>query len=262
MSETRYPAFPDMNTAFGGYLGQSHRALEYGHVQRRTVLKKKEKRKCSVTLIRAFTEHIIPIFAAGTAAAVIGFLLAFFVIPKTYASEAVIYVGDTGNTDGAGGIMETCRAVILSDYVLDGLSGKLGDGYNRDRLGKMIRTEALSSPRELRISVEAGSAQESYEAADELTRLSVGEICRLFGEGSAEIVRAPAYPESHSFPDTVLFAVTAAIIGFVLIYIVFLVREITDTRLRPGDDLAKMYGLPELARVPGFDSDGDDKDVS
>ncbi|MBP5604668.1 MAG: hypothetical protein J6X60_03885 [Ruminiclostridium sp.] len=221
-------------------------------------MKKQEKIKCSVTLIRAFTEHIIPIFAAGTAAAVIGFLLAFFAIPKIYASEAVIYIGDTGDIESAGGITETCRAVILSDYVLDGLSGKLGIGYTRDRLSRMIKTEVLSSPRELSISVEAGSAQESYEAADELTRLSVSAICRLFGEGSAKIVRAPTYPETHSFPDTVLFTVTAAITGIIVTYIVFLVREVSDKRLRAGDDLPLRYGLPELARIPDLGEDAEE----
>ena len=203
-------------------------------------------------LIRAFAEHIIPILAAGIAAAGRGFLLAVLIIPKTFVSEAVLYVRDTGDTDGTRGLAETCRSVIYSDHVLDALGDSSGNVYTRETLGKMIKTGATSNPRELRVSVEAGSARESYELADELVKLSVSAITRIIGEDTVGTVRAPTYPETHSFPDTALFTVAAAAAGLVTVYIIFLVREVTDTRLRPGDDIPEMYGLPELARIPDF----------
>ena len=218
-------------------------------------------------LLKVLTEHIIPIVIATILAAGIGFSLAKFIIPKRYTSEALMYVENSASKqedsainindiNAAQKLVNTCQILFTSDYVFGELSAYFGNKYTKAQLGGMIKIESVNSTEVLRISVETLSPQESYDVATELIRLSVNEFQRIIKGGSIETVSAPTFPDKHNFPSATQFTIIAALIGAAGTYLVFLIKEIMDTKLKPDDDLTQLYDLPVFADILDFETAG------
>ena len=218
-------------------------------------------------LLKVLTERIIPIIIVTILAAGIGFSLAYFVIPKHYTSEALMYVENSSSKQedsaininditAAQKLVNTCQILFTSDYVFGELSAHFGNAYTDEELEKMIKIESVNSTEVLKISVETRSPQESYDVANELITLSINEFQRIIKNGSIETVSAPTYPDKHNFPSATQFTIIGALIGMAGTYFIYLIIEMLDTKLKPGDDIAQMYDLPVFAEILDFETAG------
>ncbi len=218
-------------------------------------------------LIKVLTDHIIPIIIVTILAAGIGFSLAKFVIPKQYTSEALMYVENSASKqedsainvndiNAAQKLVNTCQILFTSNYVFDELSSYFDNAYSRGQLKGMVKIESVNSTEVLRISVKSKSPQESYDIAKELIVLSTSEFQRIIKNGSIETVSQPTLPTTHTYPSTTQFAVIGALIGAAVTYATFLIKEMLDTKLKPDDDIARMYDLPVFAEILDFENAG------
>lgn len=218
-------------------------------------------------LLKVLTEHIIPIIIVTILAAGIGFSLAYFVIPKTYVSEAMMYVENTtskqedasiniNDITAAQKLVNTCQILFKSNYIFDALNDSFGNVYTKEQLDSMIKIESVNSTEVLKISVETKSPQESYDVANKLIELSVDEFERVLEGGSIKTVSAPTFPDKHNFPSATQFTIIAALIGMAGTYFIYLIIEMLDTKLKPSDDIAQMYELPVFAEILDFETAG------
>ena len=218
-------------------------------------------------LLKVLTEHILPIIIVMVLAAGAGFSLAYFVIPKHYTSEALMYVENSSvkqedsaininDITAAQKLVNTCQILFTSNYVFNELNTRFGSAYTDEQLKSMIKIESVNNTEVLRISVETKSPQESYDVANELIKLSIAEFQRIIKGGSIETVSQPTFPEKHNYPSVFRFTVIAAFIGAAAAYIIFLIKEMLDTKLKPGDDLSQMYDLPVFAEILDFETAG------
>ncbi|MBR5087887.1 MAG: hypothetical protein IK093_00510 [Ruminiclostridium sp.] len=216
-------------------------------------------------LLQVFTEHWLPIFIAAIAAAGIGFSLAKFVIPKRYTSEALMYVENSAakrddssininDINAAQKLVNTCQILFTSNYVFDDLNAHFGNIYTNDQLRKMIKIESVNSTEVLRISVETRDPQESWNVANELVELASEEFKRIIKGGSIETVSPPVFPQKHTFPSALYFTAGGAVIGLVVLYIFFLIKDMLDTKVKPDDDLTAIYDLPVYAEILDFEA--------
>ena len=217
------------------------------------------------TLFRVFTGHIIPIAAVTLFAAAVGFVLAFFIVPKQYKSETLMYVENSSSArddassinindiNAAQKLVNTCQILFTSDYVFGELNSAFGGVYTNEQLGNMIKISSVNSTEVLRISVNSGSPQESYDVALKFSELAVKEFNRIIKGGSIETVSPPTYPLKHDFPSVTKFTLIGAAAGFVLVYIFFLLKEMLDVKIKPDDDLAVIYDIPVFAEIVDFE---------
>ena len=217
--------------------------------------------------LKVLTEHIIPIIIAAILTAGIGFSLAYFIIPKHYISEALMYVENSSvkqedasininDITAAQKLVNTCQILFTSYYVFSELSMHFDGMYTREQLSGMVKIEPVNSTEVLRIQVETRSPTESYDIANELITLCVSEFERVLENGSIKIVNNPTFPDKHSFPSAAWFTVIAGFIGLAGAYVVFLVKELSDTRLKPGDDISQIYDLAVFAEILDFENAG------
>ena len=218
-------------------------------------------------LLRVFLEHWIPIILAGILAAAIGFSLASFVVPKRYTSEALMYVensssksdSDTLNINDinvAQKLVNTCQILFKSNYVLEELSKKFGGEYTTSALSGMITIESVSSTEVLKITVVTTDPQLAHDIAAAEVDLATAEFQRVIKGGSIETVSQPTLPDTHTFPSKTRFALIGGAIGLVLLYAIFLIKELLDIKVKPDDDLAQMYDIPVFAEILDFEMAG------
>lgn len=218
-------------------------------------------------LLKVLTEHIIPIVIAAVIAAGAGFSLAKFIIPKRYTSEALMYVENSSgkqedssininDINAAQKLVNTCQILFTSNYVFEELSSYFGDKYTVDELRGMVKIASVNNTEVLKISVETNSPQECFDVATELIKLSISEFQRIIKGGSIETVSSPTFPEHHTYPSAMRFTVIGGMIGAVVMYIIFFIKELLDTKLKPGDDLTQLYDLPVFAEILDFETAG------
>lgn len=215
-------------------------------------------------LLAILRERIVVILIAAIACAAVGFTLSAFVIEKRYSSEALLYVENSASKsddsainindiNAAQKLVNTCQILFTSDYMLEKLSEALPQyNYTSSNYEKMITIESVNSTEVLKISVETPSPEISVTIANKLVELSQIEYMRVIKNGSIEIVSNAIYPQRHIFPSNTLFTVGGFAIGLFGTYLIFLVVELLDTKVKPDDDLAKKYDIPVFAEIMDF----------
>lgn len=215
-------------------------------------------------LFNVLKRHFLPIVASALAAAFVGFLLATVIIPKKYTSEAMMYVENSADKssdaalnindiNAAQKIVNTCQILFTSNHVLEELKADF-NGFSVEELSKMIDIESVNNTEILSINVTSLSPQTSADIAARLVELSQDEFHRVIKNGSIEVVSSPTLPVSHTFPSTTIFTAVGLLIGLVVSYIAFLIAEMVDVKVKPGDDLMQMYGIPVFAEIMDFES--------
>ena len=218
-------------------------------------------------LLKVLTEHLIPIAVVTVVAAVIGFSLASFVVPKQYVSSALMYVENStsksedsaiNSTDitAAQKLVSTCQILFTSDRIMKELSDSLGNKYSAGALKSAVSIGSVNNTEVLRIQAETKDPNDSYDIVNNLLRLSTDEFKRIIKGGSIETVSEPAVPRSHSYPSVPRFTMIGALIGFALAYVLFLIMELLDIKVKPDDDLAQIYDIPVFAEILDFETAG------
>lgn len=219
-------------------------------------------------LLRVFVEHWIPIIIAGILAAAIGFSLAAFVVPKRYTSEALMYVenssGSRSETETlnindinvAQKLVNTCQILFKSTDVLKELSKKFNEEYTVEQLNGMITIESVNSTEVLKITVVTTDPQLAYDIAAAEVSLATNEYQRVIKGGSIETVSQPTMPDTHTFPSKTRFALIGGAIGLIVVYLVYLIKELLDIKVKPDDDLAQLYDIPVFAEILDFEMAG------
>ncbi len=214
-------------------------------------------------LWKVLKDHLLPIAACAVIAAVVGLVLSVAVIPKQYASEATMVVKNTDETssstllnindiNAAQKMVATCQVVFTTNQVLSELQSSFSN-FSINELRDMIVIEAVNNTEILRVSVTTGDPQTSKDIATKLTELAINKFKSVYDNGSIQIVSEPELPESHTFPSVPMFVLVGLFIGLVISYIVFLVIEMVDVKVKPDDDLMQLYGIPVFAEIMNFE---------
>lgn len=124
-------------------------------------------------------------------------------------------------------IVQTLEAEIAA------LDAQIAESNRDDSVGGEEQLEALQGLR-----------------ADRTLQLNSARALRNSAIGRLEILEPAQVPLEPVAPRPLLYAVLAFVLGVFVIYVLLLLREALDTRVRGTDDLAKMTNLPVLAEFP------------
>lgn len=220
-----------------------------------------------IVLLKVLTEHVIPIAIVTVLAAVIGYVLASFIIPKRYTSSALMYVENiadkqadaamtTSDLSAAQKLVNTCAILFTSDQLMSELSDKLDNKYTASSLKSMTTIDSVNETEVLKLSVVSGDPDDSYTIVNTLLELSTKEFKRVIKNGSIETVSEPTVPKTHSYPSAMRFTIIALLIGFAVSYFFYLIREMLDIKVKHDDDLAQLYNIPVFAEILDFETAG------
>lgn len=220
-------------------------------------------------LFKVLRIRLIPIIAVMIAGGIIGFVMSAFLLEKQYTSEALLYVENSTNKNqeainindisAAQKLVNTCQILFTSDYIFERLRTEMGAEWSNSEMSDMIKVESVNSTEVLRISVTTASKTQSVAVADKLVELSQEEYRRVIRNGSIEVVSSPTYPLEHTFPSVKLFTAGGLAIGLLGSYLLFLLIEMLDTKVREDDDLAAIYEIPVFAEIMDFETAGSGK---
>jgi len=107
----------------------------------------------------------------------------------------------------------------------------------------------------INISATSNNAQQAANVANQLAEESRAVFAEFFENGEVKIIKPASAPGAPSSPNISKNTLYGLIIGIVLGVLLAFFLEIIDTTIKPGDDLAKLYGLPVFAEIVDFEQE-------
>lgn len=219
-------------------------------------------------LFKVLRDHLVPIIIITVTAGLIGFLLSAFIIEKQYTAEALLYVENTAEKSQGGinindisaaqKLANTCQILFTTEEMYNQLNEVINNSsdtkWDKEKMDKMITVESVNSTEIIQITVTTNNPSLSVTVAEKMVELSQDEFMRVIEDGSIKVVSHASYSDDPTFPSVRKFTLIGLLIGLVVSYVIFLLAELLDTKIKEDDDLAQVYGIPVFAEIMDFEA--------
>ncbi len=124
--------------------------------------------------------------------------------------------------------------------------------------GANVTFEQIEDSPFIRINASSSNPQVAANVCNQLAEQAPKCFEDEYGEGNGKVTiitsaAAPTSPVSPNVNQNTLYGLAiGAILGILLAFFL----EIIDTTLKPGDDIAKLYGIPVFAEIVDFEKEG------
>lgn len=121
---------------------------------------------------------------------------------------------------------------------------------NWGRVRSMMST-GIKDSKIFYITMRSTDPKEAYYLAKNAAEVAPEVLNETVEIGTAKVIGVPTYDTVADSPSVMRNAVIAALIGAVLVYVLFFLRDLFDTTVYAAEDLSR-YELPILGTVPTF----------
>lgn len=197
--------------------------------------------------------------ALGTLLA--GMLICRFLITPQYESTTKVIILSQQNRGSltysdmqlASQLTKDYNNLIVSRSVLESViaSCSLEDDY--EELLDRVKVENITDTRIISITVEDPSPIMAQRIADNIRDTAAAHIKNVTDVEAVNMTEAANLPSEPSSPSMPLWAVLSAGLGFLIVFVIQLVRFLSDDTIKSTGDVEKYLGLPTLALIPRGD---------
>ena len=220
-------------------------------------------------VLQAVMDRAWLVMTVSAVAAVLTFLITFFLITPQYKASAMFYVNNNSFSVGdaslsiSNGDLVTSRGLVDSYIVilntretLNDVIDYAGSNHTFAELKQMISAEAVNETEIFRVSVESPDPQEAERLANAIAYILPKRIGTLIDGTSAKVVDAAVVPSAPSSPSYTKNTLVGFLLGFVSVVGFIVLREIFDITIRSDEDVTQICPHPILAAVPDMTIQG------
>lgn len=202
-------------------------------------------------------ERVWYLLAAALFGAVVMLSLSIFVLTPKYEATAKLYV--VSSSDSAINLSDLqIGSYLTSDYqevfttweVHEQVLQNLGLDYDYEELEDMIKIENPADTRILHVTVTSEDPVEATAMANEYAKVAQRYIKETMSSDEPNIFSTALEPLEPVSPRKLLNTALGFAGGLLLMAAVFVVRFLTDDKIKTSDDIAKYIGVPTLAIIP------------
>jgi capsular polysaccharide biosynthesis protein len=151
-------------------------------------------------------------------------------------------------------IAEDYRFIITSRSVLNQVIESLQLDLDYDQLKKLIEVTNPNGTHIIRTSVKTGDLELSRDIANKLLSTSIERIYQVVGASEPSVID---YSEASAVEDVSpsfkKFILIGALIGFLVVAVIIIIRVSVNSTIRTEDDVEKYLNLTVLAAIPYYD---------
>lgn len=197
----------------------------------------------------------------------IGLSICMFVITPKYESTTKIIILNQQNNGTltysdmqlASQLTKDYEELIVSRDVLETVISdcRLEDDY--DDLLDRVKVENITDTRIISITVEDESPSMAQRIATSIRETAAEHIKSVTDVEAVNIAEEANLPVEQSSPSVLLWAVLSAAAGFLLVFVLLLVRFLSDDTIKSAEDVTKCLALSTLALIPVANTDAQGK---
>ena len=192
-------------------------------------------------------------------AVLFGAYQSFFIKP-TYKATTQLYITSNDSVISlqdlqiGAALTEDYKEIITSRSVLNQVIEDLGLNTTYKALGSHISVTNPSSTHIIETSVTTTDLVLSRNIANDLLNVSIDRIYQVIGTNEPSIIDySQAEAVEDATPGFRRYVVMGAIVGFLLVAAIIVIRVLSNTTLRTDEDIEKYLQLPILAAVPYYE---------
>ena len=214
-------------------------------------------------VFRAVVDRTWLVLLISLLSASIAFAVTFFLITPKYQSAATFYVNNSKLSLGdaslsiSSGDLTTSRNLVDSYLVILDTRETIMDvidyasvPYTESQLRDMISANAVNETEFFRITVTSTDPQEAERIASAIAYILPKRIATIIDGTSARVADAAVVAAKPSSPSYTKNTVIGFMLGFMLVVVIVVLREIFDVTVRSEEDVATRFAHPILASVP------------
>lgn len=194
-----------------------------------------------------------------------GMAICGFLITPQYESTTKIIVLSQQNSGSltysdmqlASQLTKDYEELIVSRDVLESVIRECSLEDDYEDLLDRVKVENITDTRIISITVEDPSPYRAQQIADSIRETAAQHIKNVTDVEAVNVTEAANLPEDPSSPSMLLWAVLSAGLGFLIVFVVQLVRFLSDDTIKSTNDVEKYLGLPTLALIPQGDMGND-----
>lgn len=192
----------------------------------------------------------------------------YFLMTPLYKASVSVYVNNNRESPEDGYVsyndlsvslrlVNTYINIITSDRVMDKVSAALNNEYTSNQLAGYLSAEQVENTEIFRLYVTHPDPEEAARIANVVAQIAPDEISKIIEGSSARVIDLAKVPTQKASPNYSTMTILGIVAG-ALVAIVFLtVRKLSDTRIKNEDDLAALFDMPILGRIPDLTQSGD-----
>lgn len=197
------------------------------------------------------------LFVALLAGSVLGGAYCSFLLETTYRADASLYVVSSESIQSvsdlqlSSALIEDYTYIIKSRTALERVIDELQLDMDYEQLGSLVSVTNPDSSRVISISVTTNDPEMSRNIANSLLNASVEQINQIIENGKSvvideSVIRAVVTQK----PSMTKYIMLGAMLGFVLIAGILVVRMLMDTTIKSEEDVECYLGVPLLSSIP------------
>ena len=167
------------------------------------------------------------------------------------ASQQVDYIS-ASNLATSQQLVNTYVNIIRSDTVLEKVARAAGLNYSAEQIRSMMTAEQVDETELFTVYITHPDPVMAAEIANAVAEVAPGEIESFVDGSSTKIIdyaRTPDSPYTPSYRRNILLGGLA---GCFLAVLYVSLRQLLDVRVKSGDELSQLTGLPMLGQIPVF----------
>ncbi len=206
--------------------------------------------------------NFVYVFGTASICASLGFATAAFLISPVYSASADLIVNNKQTEAGRTGdvtfsdlsasstLVGTYSVILKSHTMLKQIKEDLNLDYTYEDLAGIISVSTIDSTQVMRITVRCGDADTALRIVSRLAQIAPGVITDKVEVGSVRTVDEPWTSGMIVFPDKKRYATVGFITGFLIMFLVYLLRALLNNTYKTEADIMKDLGLPILGVIP------------
>ncbi len=237
---------------------QANKEKEYYGMNEKMEMNQDEMEIDLKDLFNALKKKIVPIAFTSIVFAMIGLVLATFIIPKQYSSEATIYITPRISEQGSidyNSIQTNSRMVNNYMQILQGetITAQVAEKVGLEDYKEVLDTLTISNATDtelIDIQSTTTDPQLAYEIVENTISVFNEEMLDVLRIDNLAVINEPKVNENPVSPSRSKFTLIGFAVGLIVSAGIVTVYYLFDNRLRTREAAENYLGIPVLAIVP------------
>ena len=197
----------------------------------------------------------------------IGLVICLLVLTPKYESTTKIFILTQQNNGSlaysdmqiSGQLTKNYEQLIMTRDVLEAVITQCGLEDDYEELLDRVTVENITDTYIISITVEDPSPAKAQEIANSIRDIAAAHIKDVTDVEAVNMAETANLPTEPSSPSVMLWAVLSAAAGFMIVFIIQIVRFLSDDTIKSEADIQKYLGLPTLVAIPKVDMEAPGK---
>lgn len=214
-------------------------------------------------VIKVVWQRIWAVVAVSLITAVVGFVMAAFVIKPTYSASIMLYVnnssfnvGDLGfsisssELTAAQSLAKTYTVLLKNRTTLELLIDETNVDYTWEEIYDMIDSSPVNETEVMRVTVTCDDAHEAAHIANGIAKVLPHRVAEVIEGASMEVVDDAIVDTEKVAPSVAMYTVVGFAVGLLLSVVTLIIIALMDNTVHDEEYVIRTFGYPILAQVP------------